>query len=393
LFEGTGNVLQESANLFWDNTNNQFSLLTNSDLASSALSGLNVKNSNSTGYANTLWYNNNDDVGQFMMTGTSGAISGTNIIARQANFINAGGTGGINLLATAGNISFLAGSGSTSKMVLFQTGNLAINKTTDDGFKFDVNGTARVQGALTSTSSVNGGFSALIQNTSSGTQGSTALNLANNVATQGGISTYSSTNNTAYLRNNVVLASYPTASNVIIATNFDVASGGTGQIQFKLGGYGGSINSTIFSTGNWGIKTTTDAGFTFDINGTARVSGRMEIQNSSGLNIRTTVGAVSTAFRPSGTGAEIRTNDASVACMFFNQNGIVGFSQRVAFGNTTASAASAQVQIDSTTKGFLPPRMTTTQRNAIASPAAGLIVYDTTLNLPHFFNGTIWVSL
>lgn len=40
---------------------------------------------------------------------------------------------------------------------------------------------------------------------------------------------------------------------------------------------------------------------------------------------------------------------------------------------------SAKLQIDSTTKGFLPPRMTTAEKNAIATPAEGLIVYDTTL--------------
>jgi hypothetical protein len=42
--------------------------------------------------------------------------------------------------------------------------------------------------------------------------------------------------------------------------------------------------------------------------------------------------------------------------------------------------ASAQLDVSSTTKGFLPPRMTTAQKNAIATPAAGLMVYDTTLN-------------
>lgn len=42
--------------------------------------------------------------------------------------------------------------------------------------------------------------------------------------------------------------------------------------------------------------------------------------------------------------------------------------------------ASAHLQVDSTTQGFLPPRMTTAQKLAIASPAAGLMVYDTTLN-------------
>jgi len=46
----------------------------------------------------------------------------------------------------------------------------------------------------------------------------------------------------------------------------------------------------------------------------------------------------------------------------------------------TSVNASAILQVDSTTKGFLPPRMTTTQKNAISSPAAGLVVYDTTLN-------------
>jgi hypothetical protein len=45
--------------------------------------------------------------------------------------------------------------------------------------------------------------------------------------------------------------------------------------------------------------------------------------------------------------------------------------------NTDTVNASAQLQIDSTTRGFLPPRMTNAQRLAIASPAVGLIVYCT----------------
>jgi hypothetical protein len=59
----------------------------------------------------------------------------------------------------------------------------------------------------------------------------------------------------------------------------------------------------------------------------------------------------------------------------------------------TSVNASAQLQIDSTTRGFLPPRMTTTQQNAIASPATGLIVYDTTVNLIDYYNGSAWVGL
>jgi hypothetical protein len=52
--------------------------------------------------------------------------------------------------------------------------------------------------------------------------------------------------------------------------------------------------------------------------------------------------------------------------------------------------ASAQLAVDSTTRGFLPPRMTTTQKNAIASPAAGLVVYDNTDNKHYGYNGTTW---
>ena len=55
--------------------------------------------------------------------------------------------------------------------------------------------------------------------------------------------------------------------------------------------------------------------------------------------------------------------------------------------------SSAILQADSTTQGFLPPRMTTTQKNAIATPASGLIVYDETTNKLACYNGTSWNDL
>lgn len=47
----------------------------------------------------------------------------------------------------------------------------------------------------------------------------------------------------------------------------------------------------------------------------------------------------------------------------------------------------------STTKGWLKPKMTTTQRDAIASPATGLEIYNTTTNENNVYNGTSWVSV
>ena len=57
---------------------------------------------------------------------------------------------------------------------------------------------------------------------------------------------------------------------------------------------------------------------------------------------------------------------------------------------TTNPDASAVLDVSSTTKGLLFPRMTTTQRNAIASPVAGLTIYNTTTSCLNFYTGTAW---
>jgi hypothetical protein len=54
--------------------------------------------------------------------------------------------------------------------------------------------------------------------------------------------------------------------------------------------------------------------------------------------------------------------------------------------------ASAILELSSTDKGFLVPRLTTSERTAIASPAIGLLVYDTDNNSFWFFDGTAWTS-
>lgn len=54
---------------------------------------------------------------------------------------------------------------------------------------------------------------------------------------------------------------------------------------------------------------------------------------------------------------------------------------------------SAMLDVKSTTKGVLVPRMTTIQRNTIAGPATGLLVFDLTTNSFWFFDGSIWTEL
>jgi hypothetical protein len=52
--------------------------------------------------------------------------------------------------------------------------------------------------------------------------------------------------------------------------------------------------------------------------------------------------------------------------------------------------ANAILDVQSTTKAFLPPRMTTAQRDAISSPVAGMVIYNTTTNVLNFYNGSAW---
>ncbi len=54
--------------------------------------------------------------------------------------------------------------------------------------------------------------------------------------------------------------------------------------------------------------------------------------------------------------------------------------------------AAAMLDVSSETKGFLPPRMTIIQRDQIANPPAGLMVYNTDDNCINFFNGVEWMA-
>jgi hypothetical protein len=63
----------------------------------------------------------------------------------------------------------------------------------------------------------------------------------------------------------------------------------------------------------------------------------------------------------------------------------------VVVGGTSANA-SALIDIQSTTKGFLPPRMTTAERVAISSPANGLIVFDTDVQNLCYRRDGVWVQ-
>jgi hypothetical protein len=231
--------------------------------------------------------------------------------------------------------------------------------------------------------------------------------------------TYSNANYPAIENNSIgIIAGVSAVSNpaFIIAT----------KISFQIGsGTSSKIAQFSPTTGNLilqGGGTFTDAGFRLDVNGTARVSGQITapslISSSTSLNLghdgatkyTLTGGEI---FRSGSSGWMIaqflggpglgsyglyidttnkRTQIGAASVTSFTLHGVNNNVSLDESGFGPVSTTSALLQVNSVSRGFLPPRMTTTQKNAISSPAAGLQVYDTTLNQMSYYNGTTWVN-
>jgi hypothetical protein len=236
LFEGTGNVVQESANLFWDNTNGRLGIGTSSpafglDVVGTArVSGI---LSTPAGLDLAGWY--------LYASGTSNAT----LFGGSSWVFDTVGGGGYRF-RTAGN---------TDRLRIESTGNVLINTTTDAGYRLDVNGTARVQGKLT-----------LGNSTASPYQ----LNVWG-----GAIESYISLNNTNSGNLNTDGFQIGLESN---GTDVYFINRENGFIKFRTNNLD---RFSIFSTGNVAINTTTDAGYKLDVNGTARVQNTITL---TGIN-------------------------------------------------------------------------------------------------------------
>lgn len=67
-------------------------------------------------------------------------------------------------------------------------------------------------------------------------------------------------------------------------------------------------------------------------------------------------------------------------------------NQNVGIGTTTPDA-SAALDVSSTSQGFLPPRLSSAQRDAMPNKTAGLTIFNTTTGCLEFYNGSYWINL
>jgi len=115
--------------------------------------------------------------------------------------------------------------------------------------------------------------------------------------------------------------------------------------------------------------------------------------NTDTLNFA--AGSGITITNPTGKTVTIAQTSASTPAFYESSTGIAilqTISNRVGIGVATPDASSI-LDLTSTSRGFLAPRMTTTQRDAITSPATGLLVYNTTTAQYNFYNGSSWAQI
>jgi len=423
LFEGTGNVLQQSANLFWDNTNSRLGIGTTSPAygldvnTTSRFTGLLINTAYSTSVQRLQFNNGNPALNIGYIRGVSDGIIRL-LTAAEDTFTRlqfGGGTTAFPALQRSGAALCVVDGTGTG------LANLLIGTTTDAGFKLDVNGTARVSGQITASSNIiitansgGGVYSGFFQqnglpfifNNPSvyGTQSGAVASASGLRSSYLDAITWAQSSGTAEFAS---FRATPTINQTGTATGITrglhinptlTAAADFRAIEVTAGKV--CLNTT---SGNTMIGTTTDAGFKLDVNGTARVTGTGSTSATTALTVRNSAGTAMLTVKDGGSDKVVTMASALIASIDISSTIIqVGSGNSIrfvapngcAFNSSYASPdASAQLDVASTTKGFLPPRMTTTQKNAIASPAAGLVVYDTTLGKLCVRTASAWETI
>jgi hypothetical protein len=288
--------------------------------------------------------------------GITGSLFGTSSYALTASYAMNGGSGGGGNFITTGSISasvslgtgsFTVTSGSSTFMFISSSGNVGFGTTTPAS-KLDVNqSTIGITQIAKFGSSYQGNYAVV----SVGDSYAASIAGYQNASTK----RWEITNAGDIILNHP--SSIPTISTA-------------GQLRLSGG------TTVAVTSGNFLIGTTTDAGYKLDVNGTARVSGTGNV-----FTINDSVNSRNFTFNPSyatsvygGSIGHSTSHITLTANLGTDNNSSVGIFLGGPSGNRNASAL---FQMDTTTLGFLPPRMTLAQRIAISSPAVGLIVYET----------------
>jgi len=268
---------------------------------------------------------------------------------------------GYQAIGLGSNTTVLGNSATTFTSIY---GNTGIGTTTDAGYKLDVSGISRFRGTSTE----------LYVNSNSTINGNGRFLVLNAYASSSPMGMLLSGGGAERAR----LVVDDGSGNLILQNTWNDYS-----IQFNTNGANERMR-IVGSNGNVLIGTSVDAGYKLDVSGTSRTTTMTVTGLGTGIGIL--FGTNGTSGRITVDGTFSRWKSPGQQDMINVANNFVGITE-------TSVISSAVFAIGSTTKGFLPPRMTTVQRDAISTPATGLTVYDTTTLIPSFYNGTNWQNV
>lgn len=224
----------------------------------------------------------------------------------------------------------------------------------------------RAGGAKAATADLNGGTLVLASGTATGT-GSSSIAFAT-ATPQGSTNT---TDNVVSTKMTILgngLVGIGTAQPIYTVT---FAKEGTRTIGIERSSPNNSGSTLILQAGGGALGVADKGGGSVEI-----VSGIATGVGSSFINFKT-------ATAQSSTSTTDNTPDTKMTIL---GSGSVGIG-------TTSPAVTSLLDLTSTTRGLLPPRMTTAQRTAITTPATGLIVYDTDLSALYIKTAAAWAAV
>ena len=203
--------------------------------------------------------------------------------------------------------------------------------------------------------------------------------------------------------------------NTVIGRDTMPANGDTifGKFLFFQKYKGSFRGGSLYSSANWSPDSIGIASFAYGYNTKAKghystamgaysdasgyISAALGQHTFAPSAFETSFGSYNTNYTPNST-TVWNSNDR----LFSVGNGTSGSARsnalsiykngNVAIGNTIPEATAA-LEVSSTTKGFLPPRMTNTQMEAMSSPAEGLMIYNTDFKNIFFYTGSNWIKL
>ncbi len=186
--------------------------------------------------------------------------------------------------------------------------------------------------------------------------------------------------------------------------NGNIRVGASAFVYSSAGG--GAVTSGLYldsSTSKVSVYTNSSERVIFGASTVATIKGSGSTSATTSLLVQNSAGAELLRLRDDGflllgetvayAKSFIASANVNFAGTLFGNNFFSESTGATTIGAQASAVASALLDIRSTTRGFLPPRMTTTQKNAIASPAAGLVVYDSTTNKLCCYNGSTWNDL